>query len=64
MKAGNDLIEESSIEEYVASYFEIDSEENYPQFEEKVFPNWIQFLDEEYGMGYGFPHHDWDQPEG
>ena len=63
MNAGDHLIEESNIYEYVASYFEIDSQANYPKFEEEMFPNWIQFLDEEYEMGYGFPHHSWDQPE-
>ena len=28
-----------------------------------MFPSWVQFLDEEYEAGYGFPHHDWDQPQ-
>ena len=65
MNGGSHLEDESVVEEYLASYFEIESneEEDYKKsFKQKNFPNWIQFLDEPYAMGYGFPYHKWDQP--
>ena len=47
MDGGDHLIQESVIQEYLASYFEIDSGKE-DTFHENNFPNWIQFIDEDY----------------
>ena len=61
MNGGDILIQESSVQEYVASYFKIEAGKE-SCFSPENFPTWIQFLNEEYIIGYGFPTHDWDNP--
>ena len=61
MNGGSHLIQESTIREYLTSYFKIDTGKE-DTFHESNFPSWTQFLDEDYETGYGFPEHTWDQP--